>query len=989
MDLSRSILKNFANTVSPSEKSDKQMFARGTAKIIGEEKYVQLDGSEYLTPISELSDVQNDDRIFVTIENHTATVLGNFTYPIPRTAIAAQERAESSVKYDEVDQEVGKYNYVKTETLDAQYVKTEVLEAKYVKTEALEAEYVKTEVLEAQYVKTDVLEAQYVKTEILEANYIKANQLDAAVGNFGYIKTNQIDSTVGNFGYIKTVNVDANFASAVVANIKDGAISSALIKDLDAAKITNLSIDTTKVTVFSDSENGYSKWEDNTLIFKDKNRVRVQIGEDASKNYNLYIWDKNGKLMFDAGGLTENGLTTKIIKDDMIKDDASISAGKLNIKSLFETINNDGSHSIKSNKIYLDEKNQTLKVAFKDLNDTVTEQGNTMITKGTTLETTNGSFTFSTWVNRVEDGISNTSGTDFSELKVEVNEIKSTVGSHDGKISKVQQTADKINWVVASGSSSSNFTITDRMATLTANQINLKGLVAFSGLDSNTRTTINNASTDASSAKSTANKANTNASDAKTTADSNAGVIADWCYDNNKSFIDGGKIYAGTITANEIAAKAITADKIAAGAVTADKISAGTITANEIAAGSITADKLNVTSLDSISANIAGFNIVKEGNVRVLRSPYSSSSSSVIELFYANDGMQSTTVTIGAYSGKSEAFRIVGFDKANNFYNSMYYIDGYLHFKKDMKNDENGTHLSGDDILVISYDGIYRPGQPTNALKFENNFEFSTAYTNVTIGTSSKPSGDHYLRMDRYIYASDFSKTYRLIGASSDGNIIVGFQTTNSKSVKIQAGYQKDITFDMATNSNGTTSSEVFKVFYDTNQKKYIFQSNLIYNYTSSSINEVRVDKWGALSRYASSSKRYKEGISETLSSNVDPHGLYKLPVVEYVYKKDYLPKTDIRYGQKFIGFIAEDVAKAYPLAANYNDDGTVENWEPHIIIPGMLKLVQEQHIQIDDLANRFETNEERIESLQNQLSEAMLTIADQQKQIDILKAAS
>ena len=48
MDLSRSILKNFANTVSSSEKSDKQMFARGTAKIIGEEKAIQ-DARLYLT----------------------------------------------------------------------------------------------------------------------------------------------------------------------------------------------------------------------------------------------------------------------------------------------------------------------------------------------------------------------------------------------------------------------------------------------------------------------------------------------------------------------------------------------------------------------------------------------------------------------------------------------------------------------------------------------------------------------------------------------------------------------------------------------------------------------------------------------------------------------------------------------------------------------------------------------------------------------------
>ena len=135
--------------------------------------------------------------------------------------------------------------------------------------------------------------------------------------------------------------------------------------------------------------------------------------------------------------------------------------------------------------------------------------------------------------------------------------------------------------------------------------------------------------------------------------------------------------------------------------------------------------------------------------------------------------------------------------------------------------------------------------------------------------------------------------------------------------------------------------------------------------------------------------QRKKEDISEKLSSNVDPHGLYNLPVVEYVYKDGYLSENDLRYGQKFIGFIAEDVEKIYPLAANYNSDGLVENWEPNIIIPGMLKLVQEQHAQIDYISRRMDTNEEKIEALQNQLAEAMITIAFQQKQIDILQAAS
>lgn len=54
----------------------------------------------------------------------------------------------------------------------------------------------------------------------------------------------------------------------------------------------------------------------------------------------------------------------------------------------------------------------------------------------------------------------------------------------EDSVAKVEITADKINWVVKSGTSESNFELTDRTATLVANQINLKGLVTFSGLSS-------------------------------------------------------------------------------------------------------------------------------------------------------------------------------------------------------------------------------------------------------------------------------------------------------------------------------------------------------------------------------------------------------------------------------------------------------------------------------------------------------------------------
>ena len=54
----------------------------------------------------------------------------------------------------------------------------------------------------------------------------------------------------------------------------------------------------------------------------------------------------------------------------------------------------------------------------------------------------------------------------------------STVSMH---ISTVEQTADKINWLVKSGSSQSNFTLTDRLAELTSEIISLNGNVKVSG----------------------------------------------------------------------------------------------------------------------------------------------------------------------------------------------------------------------------------------------------------------------------------------------------------------------------------------------------------------------------------------------------------------------------------------------------------------------------------------------------------------------------
>ena len=73
---------------------------------------------------------------------------------------------------------------------------------------------------------------------------------------------------------------------------------------------------------------------DNTIQISDNNRVRVQIGKDASNDYNMYVWDSAGKLMFDATGLKADGIKNKIIRDDMISDTANTTGSMVNFSSL-------------------------------------------------------------------------------------------------------------------------------------------------------------------------------------------------------------------------------------------------------------------------------------------------------------------------------------------------------------------------------------------------------------------------------------------------------------------------------------------------------------------------------------------------------------------------------------------------------------------------------------------------------------------------------
>ena len=130
-----------------------------------------------------------------------------------------------------------------------------------------------------------------------------------------------------------------------------------------------------------------------------------------------------------------------------------------------------------------------------------------------------------------------------------------------------------------------------------------------------------------------------------------------WAYEDT-TFIDGGSIYANSITANQLAAGSIEAEQIAAGAITAEKIAAGAFTADNIAAGSITSTMIAAQGLDAgvikfgtmsgarIMTNSLDANVLKSGTV-IANDIYFSG------LLSGARGTFSGSVTVGSLTGSN------------------------------------------------------------------------------------------------------------------------------------------------------------------------------------------------------------------------------------------------------------------------------------------------------------------------------------------------
>ena len=1111
MDLPANLVKEFVKSTLDSTDDKKPSRFYGTADVRDDGIYVTLDGSSSVTPVSMVTDAMTGDRVLVEIVDHKARIIQNLDKSNSDIVADRIENDETGV-FQEL--RVGK-EYV--ETLIANDITADSIVADRAKIGELEADNATINgKLTAQEASIESLEAdnatingkltaQEASIGSLEADNATINgKLTAqeaeisnlsgefasfVSGEFGTLSADVADIQTLMFGSATGTTITSEFANTVVSHIGEAQIDSAMIKDLTFDKITGFDVNTTNLTIHS--EDGKSQWHDNTIQISDANRVRVQIGKDASNDYSMYVWDAAGNLMFDALGLTDSGIQREIIRNDMVAENAAINGSKLDIESVFREM--DGStYTLTSNHLTYDGK--SLDLTLESMSETDKEQGQLLSSQGTQITAIQGQIASKIWQQDI-DTATGEMNTKYSELEQELNGFKTTVGetystkaeaevlaeaannaqktaedaqldlnnakanlanvtsrvdATEEDIAAAQKAVDDAQTAVdnaqkaavaakkaADQAQSDVNALTKRVETAETSisqnteQISLRATksevatakdealnesksytdaqikVSADGIESTVSSTYatkteNQAALDAANAvaddlannysttteinsvidqkadaitssvsKTYATKAENQdtlavANNAKTTAEQTADKFT-WLVESGTSssnFTLTDRV--ASLLSSEFQIDALTTFKNSATGGTSTVIDGGAIKAN-----TISADKLNVTDLSALGATIGGFRITS--NSLITNNKIGLYSSGRI----AVTGQSSYVTSDGSslYSTLSCSGGTIVLD--SNLSGTLDGLSGsngrfHLDFKTIMGYGEGGT--SSDPLpawfvvnntnkqCTISAGGSLYVNDPEGNRLFGVLGSAGTIqvpaslhcskdiiFTNASrVGTDDAPSGRHTLANNTSVSFLNSSGTrVRGIGLGNTDNILIGDDSGTAG----MYGYitaQNNIVFYA-----GTSHDQCFASIYDSG-KRY-FQSKPIYDRTTSSGTAVRVNSNGTLYRYSSSSMRYKEEITCQLSEELNPERLYDLNVWQYKYREGHLDKGDQRYGKTHIGLLAEDVKHHYPIAANYNEDGDVEDWSERYLLPPMLKLIQMQHEEIEAIKAELE----------------------------------
>lgn len=107
MELSKVIIDDFAKVTNDDRHISQNTTLYGTIKVNGDKNYVQLDGSDLLTPCSSSVNVKDGERVMVVVGGHEAVVTGNMSSPAARLGDVDDAKKEIG---DTVDKSLDAYD---------------------------------------------------------------------------------------------------------------------------------------------------------------------------------------------------------------------------------------------------------------------------------------------------------------------------------------------------------------------------------------------------------------------------------------------------------------------------------------------------------------------------------------------------------------------------------------------------------------------------------------------------------------------------------------------------------------------------------------------------------------------------------------------------------------------------------------------------------------------------------------------------------------
>jgi hypothetical protein len=270
--------------------------------------------------------------------------------------------------------------------------------------------------------------------------------------------------------------------------------------------------------------------------------------------------------------------------------------------------------------------------------------------------------------------------------------------------------------------------------------------------------------------------------------------IANWCYNNDRTYINGGRLYAGTVTATQLAADSVTADKIGAAAVTSEKIAALSVTAAKIDVADLFAQ--NITATGTISGlTLTSADVVAKRIIATKEISLSCKNTADVERVLYYDG---TSVRVGKLLNAAGAQSGAGFE----FFDKTITMYGNLNL------------YSGDITITGKVQGktiTATVDMNTNTIYASNWFR-----SRGTTGWYSEDYGGGW-----YMTDADWIRAYNGKGITTNGNMSIGGYIQSNNIINTTFEYQSnrgsvDWRFGAATG----TGDENFFGFFDANNRK-------------------------------------------------------------------------------------------------------------------------------------------------------------------------